>query len=351
MKHNLLVSLAFVMAAITSFAQTGVITVHHPDGSDDDFYYMPGTTLNNVLALVGTDDIIYLPGGIIPYTNMVLNTRVTMVGAGFHQGGVPVTQKTVIPNVTFGFDIGTDANGSSFHGIDFGSGVHLASGVQNVSFERCEFDVAVGLDQVGSNDPVGIVFKQCILRWGISGGSTTGLMVDNCVLEGGVSFNAGASGNFIRHCLFLDADLSGGFAPSITYTDNIFLFANSNPTISNPGQFFNNVFATPNGNTPATSQGVYTANLPANSSTLFPAGTSLTTYDYSDTYEPLPGTVPVIMASYDGTDAGIYGGLTGSPWKPMAIPYNPHWEHLVVPPATTGGVLQGVQIQGSAQSN
>lgn len=350
MKHHLLISLAFVMANITTYAQTGVITVHHPNGSDD-FYYMPGATLNSVLALAGPDDIIHLPGGTIPFTNMVLNTRVTIVGAGFHQNGVPVTQKTVIPSVTFGFDIGPGANGSSFHGIDFESSVELTSGVQQISFTRCEF-YTISMDPVGPNDPVGVQFKQCLLRFGISAGTSAGLTLDNCVLESGLSFNFEANNNFIRHCLFLNANLSGGVAPSITYTDNIFVFASASPSISNPGQFFNNVFALPNGNPPNYSgSGVYSGNQTALSSNLFPTGTSLTTYDYTDNYAPNPGTVPLTMVTNDGTQAGIYGGLPGSPWKPFAIPYNPHWEHLAVPPATTGGVLQGVQIQGSAQSN
>lgn len=349
MKHALLVCLTFAMAAVQSFAQTGVITVHHPNGTDD-FYYMPGATLNSVLALAVPDDIIYLPGGIIPFTNMMLNTRVRIVGAGFHQAGVPVTQKTVIPNVTYGFDIGTGANGSSFHGIDFESSVELVTGVQNISFTRCEFHT-IDMDPVGTNDPVGVQFKQCVLRFGISAGSSTGLSLDNCVLEAGPVFNVLANNNYIRHCLFLNANLTGGFAASITYTDNIFVFASSGPTISNPGQFFNNVFATPNGSQPTTSVGVYANNQPAQYSSLFVGGTSLTTYNYNDSYTPIPGSVPVTMPTYDGTQAGIYGGLAGSPWKPLAIPYNPHWEHLVVPPATVGGVLQGVQIQGSAQSN
>lgn len=348
MKHAL--SLLTALATSAVLAQTGVITVHHPNGNDD-FYYMPGATLNSVLALVGPDDIIYLPGGSIPYTNMLLNTRVTIVGAGFHQAGVPVTQKTVIPNVTFGFDIGPGANGASFHGIDFESSVDLAAGVQQITFTRCEF-YNLDMNPVFTNDPANIHFTHCLMRFGISGGESSGVTVENSILEGNLTFNAGASNNYIRHCLFLSANLNGGFASSVTYTDNVFVFANGSPTISNPGQFYNNVFALPNGNPPNYSgSGVYTNNQTALSSSLWVAGTSLTSYDYTDAYVLNPGTIPITMPHYDGTQAGIYGGLADSPWKPFAIPYNPHWELLVVPSTTAGGLLQGVQIQGTAQSN
>lgn len=341
---------AFAFSTV-SLAQTGVIAVEHADGSPTSFYYMPSTSLNEVLtAHVADDDTVYLPGGTMSFSNMTLNTKVTLVGAGFHQNGVPVTQKTVIPDVAFGLIIGTGANSSSFHGIDFECDVNLASSVDGISFTRCEFG-SLSLNPAFSSDPTSIQFKHCLLRNGAQGGSSGGLAFDNCILEGSLTFDASASGNFIRHCLFLNANLSGGSAQSVTYTDNIFIFSTSTPTVTNVGHFYNNVFASPNGSAPTYGSGNYQNNQLALSSSLFVAGTSLTTFDYSDNYTPLPNSIAVTMTSYDGTDAGIYGGLSGAPWKPLAIPYNPHWEQLVVPPGTVGGVLQGVQLQGSAQSN
>ncbi|MEO8589547.1 MAG: hypothetical protein ABI432_09275 [Flavobacteriales bacterium] len=347
----LIPAIALVLFTGVTHAQTGVIAVEHPNGTSS-FYYMPTTTLNEVLTTyVGTNDTVILPGGIIPFTYTFLDTKVTIVGAGFHQNGVPVTGKTVIPSVNFGLEIGTGANGSSFHGIDFESTVHVDSDVHDVSFTRCEF-AGMELDQNFSNDAYNITFKHCLFRSYVQGGQTTSLNIDNCVFQSFISFSTTASGNSIRHCLFLNADLSATQVTQVTFTDNIFVFNTSGPAINNTGQFFNNVFALPTSSLPTYGTGTFSGNqttFPA--SALFAAGTLLTAFDYSDDFTPLPASIAVTMASYDGTDAGIYGGLSGSPWKPLALPFNPHWEVLVTPPGTTGGLLQGVQVQGSAQSN
>ena len=349
---TLITTITSLFAASVMLAQTGVIAVQHADGSPTSFYYMPTTTLNQVLTtFVGTNDTIYLPGGTIPFSSITLNTKVTIVGAGFHQSGVPVTQKTVIPSVNFGFGVGAGANGSSFHGIDFESSISLGSGVANITFTRCEF-ASVSLNPNFNNDPLHIHFKQCLLRSALQGGETSDVTLDNCVLENGPTFSASASGNYIRHCLFLNANLSTTQSTSVTYSDNIFVFGSGGPAINNTGQFYNNLFALPVSSLPIYGLGVFVGNqtmYPA--SNLFLAGTSLTSFDYSDDYALLSGTMALTMPHYDGTQAGIHGGLAGSPWKPLAIPYDPHWELLIVPPATVGGVLQGVQIQGSAQSN
>lgn len=343
--------LAFFLFATATSAQTGVIAVQHPDGTSS-FYYLPTTTLNEILTTqVGTNDTVILPGGVIPFTATTLNTLVTIVGAGFHQNGVPVTGKTVIPNVNFGLTIALDASGSSIHGIDFESDVHVDSDVHDVSFTRCEF-AGMDIDQNFSNDAYNITFKHCLFRSYIQAGQTTALNIDNCVFQSFISFSTTASGNFIRHCLFLNADLSATQVTQVTFTDNIFVFASSGPAIMNSGQFFNNVFALPTSSLPTYGPGNFSGNqIALPSSPLFAAGTLLTAYDYSDDFDPLPASIAVTMPSYDGTDAGIYGGLGDSPWAPLAIPFNPHWEVLVTPPSTTGGLLQGVQIQGSAQPN
>jgi len=73
-----------------------------------------------------------------------------------------------------------------------------------------------------------------------------------------------------------------------------------------------------------------------------------TDFEWSDDLHLQATSVGVGMAT-DGTDVGIYG--TNAPFKPGAVPYNPHFRSATIAPATNPNGDLPVNIRVAAQPN
>ncbi|MBP6313677.1 MAG: hypothetical protein KA408_15490 [Flavobacteriales bacterium] len=341
-------------------------------GGTSYFYYPPplGTdNLANVIAVAANNDTIILPGGIITsYNGLNISKPLTIVGAGVFPAGTPVTDRTIIPNTLGGnsFNISSSGNGSSFHGIQFEDNITLSSGVISISFLRCEFLLSVPLNPPGGSVHAnGVQFKHCILRSGIVGGNAQNISVNNCIVQSpGLSFNTIASNISVAQSVFLltGNGFSGG-SPNSTWTNNIFVLQNTSTfDLNGAGSFQNNLFALTG--TPSItygSTGLYTGN---QAIPLGPLGasnpnflniSSVATFNMNvDDYQLKPAGQANAMVGVGGYKVGIFSGPLGNPWKPNAIPFNPHWTGLLPTGGTLGATNGGtinITIQGAAQQN
>ena len=71
-------------------------------------------------------------------------------------------------------------------------------------------------------------------------------------------------------------------------------------------------------------------------------------YQYTDDLHLAVGSGG-IGAADDGTDIGLYG--SGSPYKPGAVPFNPHFRAAVIAPSTNANGDLPVNIRVAAQPN
>lgn len=348
---SVLAPMAFAWASVAN-AQTAVITLHHQGVSS--MFYIPTTTLEDVINIhASPGDTIVMPGGIIPFTSFTMDKSLTIVGAGFHQNGVPVTQKTIIPYSPNGLILGPNSDNTSIHGIDFESPVSHANGADNISFTRCEFSSA-SLYQGNGPHPTGITFRHCVFRSAVLGGFTQGSTFLNCIFQEGIGFSSAASNVLVEHCLVMSPNLgSNQTSQAVTYRHNLFVINGSAATVNNLAQFQNNFFAFTQAPGALSWGG---ANQSANGSSANAAGQfvsapSFSTFEYNYNYHLNTGAggIAANHPTLDQTEVGIYGGLGNDPWKELAIPFNPHWDLLVVPGSTSNGQLTPVQIGGSAQ--
>lgn len=339
-----------LFTALSTTGQTSVIT--RQSGGQSYFYYVPAQTLDYVVQNCQPGDTIHLPGGIIPYAGITIDKELTIVGAGYDQNGVPVTQKTIVPSVSnVSFEIAANASGSSFHGIDFEEDIEFLTAVSDVSFTRCEIQ-NVALDLPNLVPANGINFHQCVFRQAPSLGEATNVNITNSVITSYVGVTGNASNILVKQCLFLNAVFTLGQPSGITYQNNLFTNSNGTVNINGSANFTSNLFAIGSPGTVNYGTGSYSLNqvvYPA--STQFVGGAPGTSYDYNFDYHAVAGSTAATMQGVGGYQVGIYGGAPGSTWKEDGLPYNPHWESLVTPPITINGILPGVQIQGSAQTN
>jgi len=321
--------------------------------------------LAGVVAVAAFNDTIILPGGVVPGNNLFINKPLTLIGAGFFPSGTPVTGTSVIPSdFNQQISIGSAGAGSSFHGISFEDNIAFSTAVMNVSFTRCEF-AGISLDPFNGIGANGVQFKQCNFKFGLLLGSSQNISLNNCIIQtSGISMTTSASNIDISQCILLYPNtnaLVGGTANS-TWKNNIFVLQNtSTVNFSTAGTVQSNLFAltgTPVVNN--TGPALYTLNqvIPLGplgaSNPNFVNISSISAYNLNvDDYNLRPNGQAFAMNGLDGYKVGIHSGPPGNPWKPNAIPFNPHWTGLLPSGGslgTTGGVIN-VTIQGAAQQN
>jgi hypothetical protein len=320
----------------------------------------------DAVAAAQPNDKIYISGGTFTYPgSLMIDKPLHVIGAGIHPDSTQVTGVTTLQQISgtgsAPMRIMTAASGSTFTGIRFVSinadqnNYALQFGVTtsnddpaDVVFQRCWFTGRVIMGVAGSSvipttttfdecvflgdiDGQGrsAVFTRCILADGYSTITLTGLAgssaVENCVVLGTIQTNSGISvrNSFLR--------TNGSYA---AYGCNNCTFQNN---------------LTPNSIVASASAGVVLINNLVNvdAATVFVSETN-GFYEISDDLHMAPGS-PGIGFATDGNDIGIHG--TASPYKPGAIPFNPHFRQATIAGGTnTNGELP-VNIRIAAQPN
>lgn len=353
MKHLTLTFLA-AMVAGTTLAQSQVITLLH--NGESTFYY-DVTQLHTVVAGAMSGDTIILPGGPIATGGINLNKQITFIGAGIVGVGTPVSGRSIIPYAyLMDIVIQQGSEGSSFHGIDFQRAVRFNGGVSSVSFIRCAFD---GFSMAGYLQiaPSNVLIKHCVFRTGISNGGSTapqGLVIENCVIDGGIDLAGGIASAQVTNCVILDTPSSSSSNPGVTFTNNVFTRTSSSYTLNSASAYACNLFALSGGNVLNWSG---STDLGGNLVWQIAGNNIFQNVPVINVYNELydyrlssgsPGLSSTQMSCVQG-QVGIYGGVT--PWKDLAIPFNPHWSSLSPSLGNSNGGTINVNFTGAAQEN
>lgn len=341
-------------------------------GGESSFRYHDGTNAYTTLVQVILDavdgDTIHLPGATYDIeTELVINKRLVFVGTGIDPDSTIATGTTAL-NTQHYITLTSAASDSQFHGIRFlngGGGYTIRFGtspatsdVDNVAFLRCTIERNVILNGSSSALPSlanGTVIDGCVLNSTVTVRGAApfyirnsviveeddflfaneGMSVENCILlNASPAAGQGTAGANYRNCIFL-RNGSGIYAPTeqSTYENNLWVLL-SGGTLDLSG-----VLNESNNQSTSLIANVFEAPLP-----------SFTAFDWAYNYHLVPGS-PYETMGLGGTQVGIYGGGALSAWKDGALPFNPHWDQFYAPGATNGGVLQGVQLRGTAQTH
>ncbi|MCB9165735.1 MAG: hypothetical protein H6592_15070 [Flavobacteriales bacterium] len=310
--------------------------------------YFDQDELQAALDAAQNGDAVYLPGGTFngPFT---LDRSIQLIGAGYFPDSSAATTPTTITST---FYLTSAVSGSYVSGINFTGSVHSPSGtyatITGLIVHRCYFQADFGafnsfrFNDLSSN----WVFSECVLR-GLIASDARNVIVRNCVLETNIQY---VRGGVIQNSVFLYASVN---VYVINNCSNCIIqgnaFYGSNVMISGTSASYasvsNNCFVDA---TPTFSWASFNNNTTGVSAAQLFVNYTNNGYEHTDDFHLAPGS-PAIGVGPNGSDCGIYGGL--SPWKEGGVPYNPHIQEQFIGTATN---LQGelpVQIKVAAQGN
>ncbi len=316
--------------------------------------------LDDALAAAQPNDRIYFSGGsFTTAAGWVIDMPLHFIGAGIHPDSTSVTGTTTITSSANGsdFTFTTGASGSSFTGIIFDPaqgdvqyGTSTADDdPTNMTFPRCRFigSVYLGWDlfAVSSSSSV---FDECIFNQYFQGrgGAAT---VSRCIFDWPGNGNAigffRPTGLFLTNSVILNGNI--GNTDNGVITNNIFLH-NDPPVWQSSGNTGTNnlVVADQLFNDPGQNSG--SNNITNAVLTDIFVNYDGGVYEFTDDLHLAPGSAG-IAAGNDGSDIGLYG--SNSPYKPGAVPYNPHFVEADIAPATDADGNLPVNIKVSAQPN
>jgi len=326
------------------------------------------TDLGPALVAAQANDVLYLSGGSFSIPGgTIINTRVHVVGAGLHPDSTNVTGTTTITVTGSGgpLMIGTSAGGSSFTGIRFNHNGGLNAVIKygtsianddplDMLFQRCQFqqDLELGTGPLNTTTPSSSTsaFDECIFHRSLHGygGSAVisrcifdfdpgsgapinffqpdGLVLEHSVVLGG--YVANSPNGLVRNCILTQTTSGPVWQSNNATVQNCLITANETNS--------NSIGVSSSGNILNQAPSAIFVSDPANA------------YVFTADLHLLPGS-PGIGAATDGIDIGLYG--SPSPYKPGAVPYNPHFRLASIAPATNLNGELPVNIRVAAQPN
>jgi len=337
MKNGIFFLICIFCAAVNLPAQQ---LFNVQNGSKANFY----ADLETAIQQAVSGDTIYLPGRPIQVqNNLVIDKRLTIIGAGWDMdsiGGISISD-IKLPNgsyVSINFREGSDGSlitgcyiGPITFGYTDGSGTH--DNISNVTIWRNRISG-------GSIITLSAQVTQIFISENLLGNYIDGKNASNCIINN----NLGAYVTYFVNTLIYNNIFNNNFCvinSSGCTVENNFCTGTSISGCSN-SYFNNNAFqgniTFPNG----TNEG---SNNLVNQSLMY-------TFVVNDFSAPknlvIRDDSPCKNAGSDGTDIGIYGGTT--PYKPGAVPYNPHINRVDISGHTDKDGNIKVNIQASAQT-
>jgi hypothetical protein len=356
MKRFFLFSALFLLAVITSNAQS-LIAVNHAGGGSSFF-----TRLDSALAHAGHGDYITLPGTtLMNIGDVIINKSVHIIGAGIHPDS---TMATGITYLTGSITVVSGADNGSLQGFYLNGTLRFGSSkanqtVSNYFVSRCNLGT-VNLSHNGSDSTSSsFLFRENIVRGLINGGYSQAVFRNN-IIEAQLNYFYGATfenneflwGNtktidlYVRNSTFANNNFKTGcfvnYGWSVAYSYN--------------NNYYNNMFIqTMQFHTDyyGCTSNIYNGNgfISGNLQNISPSGVytsqSGNYYDIHDDYH-LVGSSPGKNAGTDGTDIGIYGG--SEPFKDGSLPVNPHIQYKSVSGSTNPDGTLNIHFKVSSQS-
>lgn len=318
--------------ALSAIAQTPTIIVQG-SGAPQVFNSFPAA-----VEAATASDIIYMSGGDFVLSETIfIDHEVHIVGAGIHPDSAALT----LPTRITGFEVRfmSPAANCTVTGVDFVSqmryGDALLDGqdVQNMLFQRCRF--AQPLSGGGASGST-TTFEQCVITRIYAFYSPHMATFRNCLVYEAMAqtFNGFA----FEHCTIMGINMQ----PSSNVFQDCVLVNTNGATSTNSGTYTNCLLYNIALTAPAINNGsVYSLTDP------FVDNADLI-FQWTDDLNIATGNPGEGIAS-DGSDPGIFGGSMG--WKAGAVPYNPHYTHLDIAPATNANGGLPVNITVTRQTN
>lgn len=340
---NFLIAIVILCSA-TAYAQHAFI---RQNGQSYAYY-----RVDSVFQTAQNGDTIYLPGGSFLVNNLVIDKRLTIIGAGHHPDSTAATYSTTLSgNVIF-------CTGSSFSQI---SGVAVSgnisvgtnpgnSTVSNLTISRCKVgSIILNYDYWSAGNASFISIRENTIFGEIRGCNAQFVSIENNLCNGSIAFfntNMLAKNNTFLGGLGCPAYVMDNVT-NCAFENNIFMLSSGCGAYlgsGNSNTFTNNVFGFPITFPNGTNIG--TGNYSNVSLTGFFVNETDYIIDYSSNYHlQSPGT----YVGADGTQVGIYG--TTQPYKEGAVPYNPHIRFKSIAPSTNsnGDLLINIQVGAQQQ--
>lgn len=340
MRKKLLCQIISCFLLITIASAQTVVTVNNTPGETANY-----NDLQIAVNSVADGSIILLQPGPVSYGNVIINKRVSIIGAGYFLGlnPEPFTQAYLQSSITgwITFDIGS--NGSQLMGLSMTGDVTINQRsriscikTSNIIISRCMISPAGGVTTlIWADSSSGITLQQNFIRTPAGFGN---LITCNSRASNGIQFlnnifeNAGGFGHILPTEYFTN------YATSVLFKNNVI------PDVSSPGFYpsattlVNNIIFQGPGFVPisciAADRNVGNANYQINPPG--PLGTNITSAVMSDVfilntgsviygpdgrYQLKPGS-PAIGFGQGAIDCGAYGG--GGSYVLSGIPIIPN---------------------------
>jgi hypothetical protein len=304
--------------------------------------------LDTIISHAQSGDDIYLPGGnVVLRSELRIDKEVHIYGAGHYPDSSKATSVTFITGGHIRFLPGSSK--STLTGIyqynELLFGLNATDTLQYIDVTRCNLGwVRLGYisSQRNTNNSY-IKFSENVIRQGITGADAQYCLFEKNIIDGQITY----------------------FTGNITFSNNIFNYYSGSYSVFNycDGVIVsNNVFTR---DTHGLSSSLINNNLFVVAQADEPGGTNLgsgnigsqplesvfvnfngTNFSYDSNFH-LKEACAGIGAATDAYDIGIYG--TESPYKPSAVPVNPHIRVVRVAKESVNGLLP-VEVEVSAQT-
>ena len=333
MKYLTLLWISF--APVVLFSQN-TITVEPADGSASSIY----TDLQTALGAAPAGSDVIVSGGVWNASNansvFYIDKRIHLIGTGFDVDSTKATGKSVIAG---NFYINPGAEGSVIEGLDFHNGINVQCPNVIIKFVRTSF-LSCHNNTYIKNSNIGTIYVA--FRRGIKVENTVfytihGIngqtIIENSIFE----FMSTVANCICRNNIIIGSQGNSSSFGGNYFDNNIFTFPQSSSFINSTFDFAQN--------------NKYNVNLSTVFQTYDPALlTNAGVYtNFKEFNWQVKSGSAADNAGTDGTDCGIYGGLT--PWKEGAVPTNPHIQSKTIAPATDAQGKLNVNIRVKAQGN
>lgn len=318
-----IIMVVFFMVTISAIGQKAVVLQHNGITT----VFSTTNPLADAYAASVSGDTIYLPGGVFP--GLAINRRLTIFGTGHYPDSTLVTGVSQVASIEF--QAGSDK--SSIQGLLVSGGITFQSNIRidSVVIARCNAGLLYlnGENNAATNCQGILIYQNVIGDMVLI--HSSGVRVFNNIIS---SLHEMGTNSWIRN-----NKINGLYNCYYSLLENNTIASYSSGIDFNT--FRNNILPVQ----PATGNGTWLNNFyNVDFSNLFVKQTAW--FAYGDDYHLKT------PANYPGTDAlqaGIYGGYY--PYKPGAVPANPHIQSSTIPLQTNTGGQLNIQVKVAAQNN
>jgi hypothetical protein len=338
-----IISISFVLFLFTTFSQSTFI---RQNGISTPYYQIA-----DVFSNAQSGDTIYLPGGTFSIGNLVIDKQLHIYGAGQHPDSTSATFATTLSgSISF---VTANASNSLLTGVVIDGYVNIGttalnSNVTNFTVQRCQIG-SMNLSPVGTSLATNVLIDGNIILGNITGSNAQNIFIQNNLITGAIT---NFSGNLlVRNNTFLGGTGCPSYfvvtVTSGTFENNIFM---NNASCGNNTIYVGVTSCTFNKNVfNATYSFPIGTNIGAGNYVSIPlTGFFINETDYSFSYtDNYHLTDPGLYLGNDATQCGMYGGP--SPYKPGAVPTNPHIISKTIAPQTDNNGDLNINITVGAQ--